>query len=74
MVYPLERRPREEFGEEIQERIYMALGLTIYTEILSVTTMTTTGSAFVSANKDESKHFFEKKVRNFKVKIDKLNK
>ncbi|VDM97720.1 unnamed protein product [Onchocerca ochengi] len=35
MVHPLERRRKEKFGEEVQERICMALRLTICTEISS---------------------------------------
>uniref|UniRef100_A0A8R1TMG9 Uncharacterized protein n=1 Tax=Onchocerca volvulus TaxID=6282 RepID=A0A8R1TMG9_ONCVO len=40
MVHPLERWRKEEFGEEVQERICIALGLTTCTEI-SFATKTT---------------------------------
>uniref|UniRef100_A0A8R1TMY9 Uncharacterized protein n=1 Tax=Onchocerca volvulus TaxID=6282 RepID=A0A8R1TMY9_ONCVO len=40
MAHPLERRRQEKFGEEVQERICMALRLTTCTEISSATKTT----------------------------------
>ncbi|VDN00539.1 unnamed protein product, partial [Onchocerca ochengi] len=41
LVHPLENWPSEEFGEEVQERICMALGLTTCTKLTSAIRTTT---------------------------------